>query len=212
MKIWGILENKRHWLKSAGDIFGIIGRRMSKELWECANNAKWWERWATFAVRMKSWRIYLFVNYFIGLLWILQVHYLKPNQEKKIILVAINHYSKWCEAKAVVYHGAKTTNKFLEDEIISKYGVPKFVLIDNGGEWATQLDVMCRDYGIHHQHTTHGYNVMGWLNVCSKLLSMASSYSLKHQKMWIIGMNNWPKSCLDIDAGFKPTLSFLLSW
>ncbi len=25
----------------------------------------------------------------------------------KYILVAINHYSKWCEAKAVVDHGAK---------------------------------------------------------------------------------------------------------
>jgi hypothetical protein len=50
--------------------------------------------------------------------------------------------------------GAKTTFKFLENDIICKYGVPKFVLTDNGGEWATKFDVMCKDYGIHHQHTT----------------------------------------------------------
>jgi hypothetical protein len=70
----------------------------------------------------------------------------------KYILVAIDHYSKWCEAKAVIDHGAKTTARFLEDDIIYRYGVPKFVLTDNGGEWAAEFDVMCKDYGIHHQH------------------------------------------------------------
>jgi hypothetical protein len=68
----------------------------------------------------------------------------------KYIMVAIEHYSKWCEAKAVVDHGAKTTARFLEDDIICRYGVPKFILINNGGEWATKFDVMCKDYGIHH--------------------------------------------------------------
>jgi hypothetical protein len=68
--------------------------------------------------------------------------------------VAIDHYSKWCEAKAVVDHGAKTAARFLEDEIICRYGVPKFVLTDNGGEWAAEFDVMCRDYAIQHQRIT----------------------------------------------------------
>ncbi len=40
---------------------------------------------------------------------------------------------------------------FLEDEIICRYGVPKFVLTDNGGEWAAEFDVMCKDYAIQHQ-------------------------------------------------------------
>jgi hypothetical protein len=71
----------------------------------------------------------------------------------RYILVAIDHYSKWCEAKAIVDHGAKTATRFLEDEIICRHGVPKFVLIDNGGEWATEFDVMCRDYAIQHQRT-----------------------------------------------------------
>jgi hypothetical protein len=68
----------------------------------------------------------------------------------KYILVAINHYSKWCEAKAVVDHGAKTAARCLEDDIIYRYGVPKFVLTDNGGEWVAKFDVMCKDYDILH--------------------------------------------------------------
>jgi hypothetical protein len=71
----------------------------------------------------------------------------------RYILVAIDHYSKWCEARVVADHGAKTAAKFLEDEIICKYGVPKFVLTDNGGEWAAEFDVMCRNYAIQHQRT-----------------------------------------------------------
>jgi transposase InsO family protein len=71
----------------------------------------------------------------------------------RYVLVAIDHYSKWCEAKAVADHGAKTAARFLEDEVIYRYGVPRFVLTDNGGEWAAEFDTMCSDYNIHHQQT-----------------------------------------------------------
>jgi len=54
---------------------------------------------------------------------------------------------------AVADHGAKTAARFLEDEIIYRYGVPKFVLTDNGGEWAAEFDTMCRDYASQHQRT-----------------------------------------------------------
>jgi transposase InsO family protein len=71
----------------------------------------------------------------------------------KYTLVAIDHYSKWCEAKAVADHGAKTAARFLEDDIICRYGIPKFILTDNRGKWAAQFDLMCKDYGIQHQRT-----------------------------------------------------------
>jgi hypothetical protein len=66
----------------------------------------------------------------------------------KYIMVAIDHYSECCEAKAVADHGTKIAAKFLEDDIVCRYGVPKFVLTDNGGEWAVEFDVMCKDYAI----------------------------------------------------------------
>ncbi len=37
----------------------------------------------------------------------------------------------------VVDHSAKIVAKFLEDDIICRYGVPKFALINSGGKWAT---------------------------------------------------------------------------
>jgi len=71
----------------------------------------------------------------------------------KYILVAIDRYSKWCEAKAIADHGAKTAARFLEDDLIYRYGVLGFVLTDNGGEWGAEFEVMCKDYVIQHQRT-----------------------------------------------------------
>jgi len=77
---------------------------------------------------------------------------LETRLKNKYIPVAIDHYSKWCEAKAVTNYGAKIVARFLKDDIICRYGVPKFVLTNNGVEWPVEFDVMCKDYGIQHQH------------------------------------------------------------
>ncbi len=53
------------------------------------------------------------------------------------ILMAIDHYSTWCEAKVVINHDVETNARFLEDEIICRFGVPKYIFTDYGSEWAT---------------------------------------------------------------------------
>jgi len=71
----------------------------------------------------------------------------------KYILVAIDHYSKWCEAKAVANHDARTVARFLEDDLICSYRVHGFILTDNEGEWGAEFEIMCKDYAIQHQRT-----------------------------------------------------------
>jgi hypothetical protein len=61
----------------------------------------------------------------------------------KYVFVAIDHYSKWCEARLVKEHDAYTVAKFLEDEVIYKYGVPKYILIDNGNKWMKEFAKIC---------------------------------------------------------------------
>jgi hypothetical protein len=76
----------------------------------------------------------------------------KPKARNQYILVNIDHYSKWCEVKVFSYHDMKIIAKFFENGINCKYGVPKFILINNKGEWSIKVDIMCKDYGITHQH------------------------------------------------------------
>jgi hypothetical protein len=50
------------------------------------------------------------------------------------VLVTIGHYWKWCETRLVKDHDATTTIRFMGEEIICRFGVPKFILTNNGGE------------------------------------------------------------------------------
>jgi hypothetical protein len=58
----------------------------------------------------------------------------------RYVLVAIDHYSKCYEVKAISYHDTKIVAKFQEDEIIYKFGIPKYIFIDNGSEWSVNFD------------------------------------------------------------------------
>jgi hypothetical protein len=51
------------------------------------------------------------------------------------MLVVIDHYYKWCETKPIKTHIATIIANFFQETIICKFGVPKYVIIDNGGEW-----------------------------------------------------------------------------
>jgi hypothetical protein len=78
----------------------------------------------------------------------------KTKSGNKYVLVAIDHYSKWCETKHVQEHIIATAMRFIEKEIICRFGIPKYVFIGNGGEWMAEFDTMCKIFGINHQFTT----------------------------------------------------------
>jgi hypothetical protein len=75
---------------------------------------------------------------------------LETNDDNKDILVAIDHYSKWFKTKVVKDHTIATIVRFLEEDIIYKYGVLKFILTNNGGEWSAKFDNLCKVYDIQH--------------------------------------------------------------
>jgi hypothetical protein len=66
----------------------------------------------------------------------------------KYVLVAIDHYSKQCEAHPIKEHDVLTATKFLEDEVIYRYGVPKYILINNSSEWMKEFVKVCQNYGM----------------------------------------------------------------
>jgi endo-alpha-1,4-polygalactosaminidase (GH114 family) len=76
---------------------------------------------------------------------------LETKGRNKYIIMFIYHYFKWNEAKVVPNHRVKIATKFFEDEIICRYVVPKFIIINNVGEWLVKFDIMCKNYGIAHQ-------------------------------------------------------------
>jgi hypothetical protein len=74
----------------------------------------------------------------------------KTKNGNRYALVAINHYSKWCETRTIKDHDVATIARFLEEKIICRFGVPRFIFIDNGGEWMAKFNLMCKKHGITH--------------------------------------------------------------
>ncbi len=103
----------------------------------------------------------------------------------KYVLVAIDHYSKWCKAKTIVNHDVETIAKFLKDEVIYRFGVPKYILIDNGLEWFADFDQLCKNYGIYiNTLYLNGQGAMGWWKGLSRLSNMDLQFCLPTLSMY----------------------------
>src|SRR6266496_2280643 len=72
----------------------------------------------------------------------------------KYIVVAIDYFTKWPEAKAIPNMQAETVAKFIYEEIISRYGVPQEILSDRGTSFVNKIiDELCQNYQIKHRLT-----------------------------------------------------------
>ncbi len=108
--------------------------------------------------------------------------FLEIENGNKYILVAINHYFKWCEAKVVLDHTATTTIKFLEEKIVCKYRVPKFIHIDmvvNDDQLNLIIYARCMGFTIITLHPS-GYGAMlclkGWLKPLKHIITLMSTF------------------------------------
>ena len=73
----------------------------------------------------------------------------------KHIILVIDSFSKYLIAKATKNFTGETTTKFVKEELISKYGVPKALLSDQGRNFeSNQFEQFCKDSGIKKVRTT----------------------------------------------------------
>jgi hypothetical protein len=74
---------------------------------------------------------------------------------KRYIVVAIDHFSKWVEAKALEEADAQEITQFIYEDIICRHGVPNILTSDRGTEFVNELiAALTRTYKIHHIKTT----------------------------------------------------------
>ena len=74
---------------------------------------------------------------------------------KRYIVVAVDHFTKWVEARALEEADAQSIVHFLYEEIICRHGVPACMTTDQGTEFINELvAALAKTYKIHHIHTT----------------------------------------------------------
>ena len=74
----------------------------------------------------------------------------------RYLLVAVDPFSKWVEARAVPSLHSWRAAEFLYDDLVARWGKPRWVRTDNGSEFAGDFAAFCRASGIVQRKITVG--------------------------------------------------------
>jgi len=73
----------------------------------------------------------------------------------RYIIVAMDYFTKWPEARAVSEATAKETSRFIYEDIICRHGCPKKILSDRGSHFNNQLiKELMKKFEIRHNLST----------------------------------------------------------
>ena len=56
----------------------------------------------------------------------------KAKAQKKFVIVACEYFTKWAEADAVATITQRSVEKFIWENIVCRFGIPKHIIVDNG--------------------------------------------------------------------------------
>jgi len=78
-----------------------------------------------------------------------------PSKHKKYILVCIDYVTKWVEAKALLSTTENSVFNFLYEDIFTRFGVPRKIVIDEGSQFTSNMmEKLMEEYKIKHMKST----------------------------------------------------------
>nr|GEU99138.1 reverse transcriptase domain-containing protein [Tanacetum cinerariifolium] len=91
----------------------------------------------------------------------------------KYILVAVDYFSKWVEAKALPTNDARVVCKFLKS-LFARFGAPRAIISDRGTHFFNdQFEKVMRKYGVtHHLSTAYHPQTSGQVEVTNRGLKI----------------------------------------
>lgn len=83
---------------------------------------------------------------------------LKSSKQHLYILAATDYFSKWAEVVPLKEVKKETMVQFIKNHVIYQYGIPRYIITDNGKPFKNSLmDQFCERFGIK-QRTSTVYN------------------------------------------------------
>ena len=74
----------------------------------------------------------------------------------RYLLVTVDPFSKWVEICAVPSLHSWRAAEFLYNDLVARWGKPRYVRTDNGAEFVGSFAWLCKGLGIVHHHITIG--------------------------------------------------------
>ena len=78
----------------------------------------------------------------------------KASNGHEYILLAIDYFTKWVEVASYSVLKAKHVARFLENNIICRFGVPQEIIFDNGSHFEGEVQRVMEEYGIEHHKSS----------------------------------------------------------
>ena len=78
----------------------------------------------------------------------------KASNGHEYILVAIDYFTKWVEAAFYFVLNAKHVARFIENNIIFRYGIPQEIISDNGSHFEGDVRTIMELYNIEHHKSS----------------------------------------------------------
>ncbi|GJV21589.1 reverse transcriptase domain-containing protein [Tanacetum coccineum] len=142
----------------------------------------------------------------------------------KFVIVAIDYFTKWVEAKPLVKITGKEVIRFVMDNIICRYGLPRVIVTDNGAQlvsdpfksWCTRFEIQQMNTAVAHPQanglveranrslmegikTRLGKEKAGWPTYGSKSVIPAEIGMPSYQTLMIREEFNEEEQCLNLD-------------
>ncbi|XP_034197971.1 uncharacterized protein K02A2.6-like [Prunus dulcis] len=79
----------------------------------------------------------------------------KSSDGHSYILAATDYFSKWAEAVPLKEVKKENVVSFIKVNIINRYGVPRYIITDNGKPFSNRLmDKLCEDFGFKQRNSS----------------------------------------------------------
>ena len=99
--------------------------------------------------------------------------------------MAVDYFSKWVEAELYATVGSRQMERFIEKNIICRYGLSHHVITDNGIQLRADTKVLLKEYKIeHHRSSPYRPQANGAVEAANKNIKKILAKTLENYKDW----------------------------
>ena len=100
-------------------------------------------------------------------------------------MVAVDYFSKWVEAESYTSVGSKQMARFIERNIICRYGLPHHIVTENGVQFQSETAALLRHYKIeHHRSSPYRPQANGAVEAANKNVKRILAKMIENYRDW----------------------------
>ena len=109
------------------------------------------------------------------------------------LLVAVDHFSKWCEIFPIKKATGKNIACILVRQLFSRYGAPRCLLSDNGPQFISRaVEAVCSEWGVHQKFITPYHPQTNWVErVNRNIKGMLQAFTTNDHRAWDVHVSEF---------------------